>query len=127
MFALLTDENISPVIAEQVSRRRPDISIQSIFHWRGGALAMQPDQFILRAAAEGGLTLVTYDVSTIQPLVVEWGIVGITHAGVVFIDEYTIRSNDFGGLVRAVEQFWDIECQQDWANRTGYLRPPRNE
>jgi hypothetical protein len=35
MIGLLLDEHISPVIADQVSRRRPEINIQSIFRWRG--------------------------------------------------------------------------------------------
>jgi hypothetical protein len=124
MLSLILDENISPVIDEQVSRRRPDIPIQSILRWRGGALAKQPDHLILRAAAEDDLTLVTYDVSTIQPLVAEWGIVSITHAGVIFIDEYTIRSNDFGRLIRAIEALWDATCQQDWTNRIYFLERP---
>jgi hypothetical protein len=124
MFSLLTDENISPVIAEQVSLRRPDIPIQSVLYWRGGSFANQPDHLILRAATQDGLTLVTYDVSTIQPLVAEWGIVGIAHAGVVFIDQYTIRSNDFGGLVRAIEKLWSDEHEQDWTNRTHFLDRP---
>ncbi|MFN8634075.1 MAG: DUF5615 family PIN-like protein [Chloroflexota bacterium] len=124
MLSLILDENISPVIAEQVSLRRPDIPIQSIFHWRGGALVMQRDHLILQAAAEDGLTLVTYDVSTIRPLVAEWGIVGTTHAGVIFIDERTIRSNDFGGLVTAIERLWSRQHHQDWTNYTQFLDRP---
>ena len=68
MLDLLLDENISPVVAEQVSIRRPDISIQSIFRWRGGTLTNESDRLVLQAAAEDGLTLVTYDQSTMLPL-----------------------------------------------------------
>jgi hypothetical protein len=124
MLPLLLDENISPVVSEQVARRRPEIPIQSIFQWRGGTLLRQPDELILQAAAEDGLTLVTYDRQTITPLLAAWGAAGIDHSGVVFIDQRTIRSNDFGGLVRAIEQFWDRECREDWKNRMDFLRAP---
>lgn len=124
MLSLILDENISPVVAEQVSLRRPDIPIQSIFHWRGGSLVNQLDQLILRAAAEDGLTLVTYDVLTIRPLVAEWGIVGVTHTGVIFVDDRTIRSNDFGGLVTAIERLWSRQHEQDWTNYTQFLDRP---
>jgi hypothetical protein len=124
MQGLLLDENISSAIADQVSRRRPDIPIQSIFRWRGGALLKQPDDRILLAAGEDDLTLVTYDVSTIMPLVTEWGAAGLTYAGVVFVDEWTIRSNDFGSLVRALERLWDREHEQDWTSRCQFLNRP---
>ena len=124
MLPLLLDENISPTVAEQVARRRPDIPIQSIFRWRGGMLLRHSDERILQAAAEDGLTLITYDQKTIMPLLSEWGAAGIDHRGVVFIDQYTIRSNDFGGLVRAIEQFWDLEHQQIWTNRIDFLQAP---
>lgn len=122
MHGLLLDENISPVITNQVSRRRPDINIHDVLHWRSGALENESDDIVLRTATEAGLTLVTYDVSTIQPLVAEWGLAGLTHAGVIFIDDWTIHSDDFGGLVRALERLWDGEHDQDWTNRTDFLR-----
>ena len=124
MFPLLLDENISPVVSEQIARRRPDIPIQSIFHWRAGTFLRQLDDLILQAAAEDGLTLVTYDQKTIPPLLIAWAAAGIEHSGVVFIDERTIRSNDIGGLVRAIEQFWDRECREDWKNRADFLDAP---
>jgi hypothetical protein len=123
MRGLLLDENISPVVADQVSSRRPDISISDVLHWPAGSLENQPDELVLRAATEAGLTLVTYDVTTIRPLVMEWHAAGRVHAGVIFINRRTIASNDFGGLIRAIERFWDIEHLQDWTNRTDYLRP----
>ncbi len=122
MVSLVLDENISPVVAEQTSFRRPDISIQSIFHWRGGALEKRPDHLILQAAKEDGLTLITYDLRTIPSLLMEWMAQGISHNGVIYVDERTIPSNDFGSLVRAIERFWEIEHLQDWTNRTDFLR-----
>ena len=124
MLSMLLDEMISPVISEQVSVRRPEISIQSIFHWRGGALQKQPDAFVLQTAAEDSLTLVTYDQRTILPLASAWYAAGQTHEGILFVSESTIRSRDFGQLIRALEEFWDREYQQVWTNRIDFLRAP---
>lgn len=124
MLSMLLDEMISPVISEQVSIRRPEIDIQSIFHWRGGTLQKQLDALVLQAAAEDGLTLVTYDQRTILPLASAWYAAGRTHEGILFVSESTIRSRDFGQLIRALEQFWDREHQQVWTNRIDFLRAP---
>jgi hypothetical protein len=123
MLSLLLDEMISWVVAQQVTIRRPEISIQSILRWRGGTLATQPDHVVLQAAAEDGLTLVTYDVATIQTLVREWGMAGMTHQGVVFLHQRSIPSHDLGALIRVLERFWDREHQQVWTNRVQFLRP----
>ena len=124
MLSLILDEQISPVVATQTTNRRPDISIQSIFHWRGGGLLTQRDQLILQAAAEDRLTLVTYDVTTIRPLVRDWTAAGLIHEGVIFVHERTIRSRDFGSLIRAIERLWDTERQANWTNRVHFLRAP---
>src|SRR5688500_3526982 len=100
MLTPLLDENISAVIDRQINARRPEIRMQSVFQWRGGTLLHQPDRLVLQAAAEDGLTLVTYDVHTIRPLTAEWAVSGITHAGVIFIDRRTIPSDNFGLLIR---------------------------
>ena len=125
MLALVLDENISQVIAEQVARRRPEIPIQSIFQWRTGRLRNQPDHLVFQAAAEDRLTLVTYDQTTILPLASEWYLAGRTHEGIVFVSHSTIRSDDFGGLIRALERFWDREHQQTWTNRIDFPRAPQ--
>ena len=124
MLELLLDEMISSVVSQQINQRRPEITIQSIFQWRAGTLLNKPDYLVLEAAAEDGLTLVTYDLQTIRPLIAEWAASGITHGGVVYVDEHTIQSDSFGQLIRALERLWDHECQQDWTNRTMFLDRP---
>ena len=124
MLSLLLDEMMSSVIADGVQARRPEISIQSIYSWRDGTLLSQPDRAILAAAAADGLTLVTFDVNTIMPLVAEWNAAGQTHAGVVFVDQWTIRPDDFGRLIRALEQLWDLAHHWDWTNLADFLRAP---
>lgn len=124
MLTPLLDENISRVIARQINSRRPVIGIQTIFEWRGGTLLNQPDRLILQAAAEDSLTLVTYDVHTIRPLVDELAASGIPHAGVIFVNRRTIPSNNFGLLIRAIENLWDLEQHLTWTNRTRFLERP---
>ncbi len=125
MRGLLLDEQISPVVAAQVRTKRPDIPIQSVHEWRGGRLLGTADRGVLAAAAEDGLTLVTYDRKTIPPLVGEWSASGRSHGGVVYVDTRTIASSDFGRLVRALTRFWDRERTADWTNRIGYLPASR--
>lgn len=124
MLQLLLDENLSPVVARGLSARRPDISIASIYLWRDGALVGQPDRRILQVAVEDGLTLVTFDQRTIPSLVSEWWASGLTHAGVILVDERTISPDDFGGLIRALEALWDREQRADWTNRILFLDVP---
>lgn len=124
MLAFLLDQQISPEVAEQVRAKRPELPIQSIYEWREGAFVGIADALILQAAMEDSLTLVTYDRKTIPPVLAEWGIAGTSHAGVVFVDNFTIASNDFGRLVRGLIYYWDQEQGSDWTNRIGFLPSP---
>ncbi|HLK55834.1 MAG TPA: hypothetical protein VKU00_04700 [Chthonomonadaceae bacterium] len=124
MLSLLLDQHISMEVAEQVRAKRPEIPILSLYEWRDGAFIGIVDPLILQAVAEEGLTLVTYNRKTIPPVLVEWGISGIEHGGVVFVDNFTIASSDFGRLVRGLIHFWDQEHTRDWTNRIGFLPAP---
>ena len=124
MLTPLLDENISPAVSRQITIRRPEIRMQSIFEWRGGTLLSQPDRLVLQMATADGLTLVTYDLKTVRPLVREWAASGIAHAGVIFVDERTIPSDNFGQLIRAIERLWDREHHLPWTNRTKFLERP---
>jgi len=106
MASLLLDENISPIVAEQVLLKQPTARILSIHHWRGGEFLSVEDEIVLRAAFQEKLTLVTCDLSPIQPLLKIWGEEGRAHAGVIFIDDKSIRGNDYGGLVKAILHAW---------------------
>ncbi len=124
MLALLLDEQISPVVAEQIAANHPRVPVQSIYRWREGALTAQDDELVLRAAAADGLTLVTYDLKTIPPVLAEWGAAGMSHAGIVFVDDRTIRSSDFGGLIRALVHLWARDHPHDWQDRIVFLEAP---
>jgi predicted nuclease of predicted toxin-antitoxin system len=93
MLSLLLDDNLSPEVARQMIEKRADVSVIGMHHWHEGRYLAQRDEAILLAAAQEGLTLVTYDQETIFPVLVQWGHVGTDHAGLVFIDDRSIPKN----------------------------------
>ena len=122
MLSYLLDENISDEVAVQVSSKRSDITVYSIFHWESGRLVGARDDRLLEETAAAGLPLVTYDLNTIPSLLVQLAELGRKHGGVVFISQKTIRSNDFGGIALSLIEHWDSHRNLDWTNRVGYLR-----
>lgn len=125
MLAYLLDENISFVVAEQLARKNPQITVQSVHRWHGGAFVGQEDGRLLRAATQEQLTLVTYDLKTIPLLLTEMAADGEAHTGVVFVDDASIRGNDFGGLVTALLAHWQRYAEEQWNNRVAFLEPSR--
>jgi hypothetical protein len=125
MLKLLLDENISPVVGEQARVKCPGIRITTSHEWRAGNLLGAGDEEILSEARRDGLTLVTYDLRTIPPLLKRWAEAGADHAGVVFVDHKTIAPQDFGGLVAALSELWRQERRADWINRVVFLRSPK--
>jgi predicted nuclease of predicted toxin-antitoxin system len=118
---LLLDENISPVVARQIRRHRGEIPVESVHTWREGAFLGRQDPELLRAAGEESWTLVTYDQNTIPPLFFELVQTGQEHAGIVLVDDRTVRPDEFGLLVRSLIALWDARGRQDWTNRVMYL------
>jgi hypothetical protein len=125
MLSLLLDENLSDEIARQVTAKRPDIPIFSILDWEQGRLRGVSDEEVLRAAAAAELTLVSYDVNTIPLLLVRLANEVFVHGGIVFVSNTTIRSNDYGSLVRALIALYDAEQEAEWKDRLFFLPPPR--
>ena len=123
MLALLLDENITHEIAVQVLLKRPDILIHSVHDWEHGRLRGKDDEEVLRSAAKTHLTLVTYDVNTIPLLLMRLANESFVHGGVVFVNNETIRSNDYGGLVRSLIRLYDTEKEAVWEDRLYFLRP----
>jgi hypothetical protein len=122
MLSFLLDEHLSPDIARQMAQKHTAVFIVSLNDWRAGKLMHQPDEVLLTAAAEDSLTLVTYDMKTILPLLMQWGMAGTSHSGVVFADHRTVAPNDFGSLIRALVSLWETSANDDWTNRVEYLR-----
>lgn len=125
MLSLLTDAHVARAVAVEVRRHRPVCFIESIHDWEHGHYRDADDPLILEVAAVSGLTLLTYDQSTIMPELERWGAQGRSHSGVVFVDNHTIAQRDTGRLVRAVVRLWDEERDLDWRNRITYLARPQ--
>ena len=121
MLRYLLDEHISPAVAEGVAGKRPGIRIASLHRWKNGKLVGGTDREVLVEASSRHLTLVTYDCRTIPPLLSELAQDGISHAGVLFVDELTIASNNFGALIAALADFWTTHKSLNWRNRISYL------
>ena len=124
MLSLLLDENISDEIARQILAKRVDIPIFSAHDWEEGRLRGVSDEMVLRAAAEAGLILVSYDVNTIPLLLMRLANEAFVHGGIVFVHNATIRSNDYGSLIRALIQLYDAEKEAEWKDRLYFLPPP---
>ncbi len=122
-LSLLLDENISPVVAEQILQKRSDIRVQSIHHWRNGEYLSVSDLLLLEAAHEDGLTLVTYDTQILSELAYRFE-EEVPFSGLIFIDDKTVSSNDFGRLVKALIYLWDSWRERDWKDRLIYLPAP---
>ena len=123
-LTLLLDEHISPVVAVQIRAKRPEIDVQSIFHWRSRELIGVPDPTILSALYADARVLVTYDMQMLS----DWSFVfsgEVPFAGIIFVDERTIAPNDTGGLVLALLALWEQHHQDDWTNRIEFLRTVR--
>jgi hypothetical protein len=121
-LSLLLDEHIPKGLANQIQRKHPEITIESIHFWRKGEILGAQDAPLLTVAAEEARTLVTFDQRTIRPLLKECGEAGISHGGVSFVDERTISQHDIGGLLRALVQLWDAMKELDWQDRVVFLR-----
>jgi hypothetical protein len=117
----LLDENISPVACEQIARKNPEIYVESVYRWQGGIFVGQTDDRVLQAATVASLTLVTYDLKTIPPLLTELSSDNEAHAGIVFVEDATIRKDDFGRLVNALLAHWQRYHEDDWTNRIAVL------
>ncbi len=120
----LLDENMSQTVAAQVRYHRPELFIESVHIWHKGVFEGRADEALLQAAFAESLTLVTYDQKTIPPLLADLYANGESHSGIVFVDYYTIPSNDFGALTRALISLWEQFGSEDWRDRIRFLEVP---
>lgn len=121
MLRLLLDEHISPVVARELRAKHPDLFVVALQEWHGGAHLGLPDEELLLLAREEELTLVTYDLRTIAPLLKRWVEAGTSYSGVIFVDDKTIASNDFGALVRSLSILWQSYGTQVWTEWVFFL------
>jgi hypothetical protein len=122
MLKLLLDEHISRSVVEGLRRHNKSLKVLALSTWDDGEFLGEPDSVCLEHAAEEGLTLVTYDRRTIPPLLKDWAERGLSHGGVIFVDEKTISPADTRALVRALSQLAKETEKWDWTNRICFLR-----
>ncbi len=120
MLRFLLDEHISAAVCSIVRERRSEVLIESLLEWREGSLRGKDDPMVLAAAAEAGYALVTYDLRTIPPLLWVWAAKGLSHQGVVFIDERTCRPQDFSAIADALIRIWDDMETFEWRDRVAF-------
>jgi hypothetical protein len=121
MIGLLLDEHLSPEIALGLRRLNLPILVYSMNEWNGGTFLGRPDSECLAEAARQGLTLVTYDCRTIPRLLKGWREQGRSHAGIIYVQQKTIRSDDIGTLVRALARLIPEQGELDWTDRQEFL------
>ena len=122
MLKLLLDEHISPEVAEGLRHRNKKMTVFHLAEWENKRFLGQPDDFLLREAARQDITLVTYDLKTIPPLLKLWAESGLNHGGLIFIDNKTIPQSDIGGIIHALKKLISESTAWDWQNRICYLR-----
>jgi hypothetical protein len=118
---LLLDGHFSQVVSRPL--RASDIDAFTLDEWHDGSYRDFADPVILAAAAAEVRTLVTYDEKSIPDILRAWAMDGRSHAGVVFVNNRTIRQNDFGGLIRALRALVEERGDEDWQDRVEHLRP----
>ena len=124
MLRFLLDEHISSAVCSIVRRRRREVVIESVLEWQAGGLRGKDDDVLLQAAADAELVLVTYDLRTIPALLQAWATKGLSHQGVIFIDERTCKPQDFGGIADALIGIWDTMHAFEWKDRAAFARRP---
>ncbi len=122
MLRLLLDEHLSLDIAVGLRRKCKSLTVHGLAEWEGGRFLGLPDETILGEAAAQKLTLVTYDLKTIPPLLKTWMEAGRDHGGANFVDNRTIPSSDRGGLIRALQKLNQDAGRGEWTNQVVFLR-----
>ena len=121
MIRLLLDEHFPHALVGAVTRLEPEVPIQSLHGWRAGGFLHCPDDQILAAAAEDGLTLVTFDITTIPSVLQDMAVGGSHHGGVIFVPSRRMAQNDYGRIAKRLVTLWRRHADEDWKDRVAYL------
>jgi hypothetical protein len=121
MLRLLLDEHIYPGLTKLVNKLDPGLPIETIHTWQGGMLLNESDERILKVAALKHMTLVTFDVTTIPPLLATMAESGENHGGIIFVSSKSFTQNDFNGMAHALIDVYKNLGKTDWVNRVLFL------
>ena len=125
MLNILNDEQIDPDVALAARKRCRGIQITTLFEWLDGHFVGASDEELLREASRQAMTLLSFDLKTIPPLLRAWGERGIDHGGVIFVDNKSFAQNDVSGISKALSELWQLQSKLDWTNRCFFLTPGR--
>ena len=125
MLHILTDEQIDPDVAVAARKRCRGIQITTLFEWLDRHFVGASDEELLREASRQAMTLLSFDLKTIPPLLRAWGERGIDHGGVIFVDHKSFAQNDVSGISKALSELWQLQSKLDWTNRCFFLTPRR--
>lgn len=122
MLAFLLDEHTSPKVATKLKKKNSEITVHTLQSRQQGRYLQAPDDIILDAAIKDSLTLISYDTRTIPALLKNLALQQKSHAGVIFVDSKTIKPNDIGGLVEALDRLWKAQREREWTNLCLFLK-----
>jgi predicted nuclease of predicted toxin-antitoxin system len=120
---LIFDAHIPLAVAEGLTRAGAEAITMPAS--REGRLRTAKELDIRAEAKTDGRMLVTFDLRTIPRLIRVWAAEGRSHAGVILVDDKTIRPNDIGGLIRALLDVVNRYGNDAWTNRVIYLQAVR--
>jgi predicted nuclease of predicted toxin-antitoxin system len=116
---LLLDSHITTALAEQL--RRHGLDAVALPEWRGGNHIAARDEDLLRLAHADGRVLVTFDLQTIPPLLMDLAETGEHHGGVILVSSRAYRANDVGGLLHALLALVERRGKESWEDVAVYL------
>ena len=96
MLHILTDEQIDPDVAVAARKRCRGIQITTLFEWLDGHFVGASDEELLREASRQAMTLLSFDLKTIPPLLRAWGERGIDHGSSVDVARLEAALAGFG-------------------------------
>lgn len=118
---LLLDGHLPSALARQLQSRQVDAV--TLAAWFDGDYRRSPDSLILARALVEQRVLITYDLHTIPALLMDLAESNAHHAGVILVHHSTFRSDDVGGLLRAILELVQEQEHEDWQDRVMYLKP----
>ena len=115
------------IVAHRLKRQLALADVECILTWQDGVHLGSPDDVILINALRDCRVVVTYDLATmpsaIQSMATDHG----QHPGVLFIDTKTLRPNDIGGLVRALQSFVMMHAGSEHLNNQVHFLRTAND
>jgi hypothetical protein len=125
VIKLLLDEHISPQVARGLRRLFPRLLVFPLAEFENSRLLGCDDATCLQVAAAHQFTFVSYDRRTIPPLLKAWAEEGVSHGGIIFVDEKTIAPSDIGSLVRCLAELVRAKQKDNWTDCVCFLSRPQ--